>query len=999
MRARGRARSLSIPPKSKKDPPLTLHQLIRHDDLCAEALVDKVYFWSTIRKTGNYVPSRGLPQEDLADIIRDHVVKHTDTDKATELILEVGAIAKYLVKLEPHEIRYFRDQLKLYVAIYRNDCPFEVTTTNRYDILTNEASITARRFISKGDVIKYLSGTKVMIPVGEVETIDDACLVKSITLSARKGDSCLFLGPARFANHDCESNARLDYNANTMRIIARKDIEPGQEITVYYGGGFFGDDNMECLCATCEKLLRGGWDSKRIREDEEEEEEEEELADEPIVESIEGRTRSGHLRMGDVQSALKTEPTPKDRGRSKSRARGESMLAEYILTPRHDRKQGLQELETPDFRRYYPFSAQRKEDPDFDHSMAPDTPTRATKRSRSAETPGMTDPPNKRRRFQPGSDSVKKHCEVKEAGTPIQGKDNGSGLSCPYQLRNRVRRTSLPVPHGSGYELRSGSKAKKSRPPNSSSYELRSRTKIEPTLAKQTTIEQTVENPVTPIKDEPAHLKKGQIFSANGKRRMAKEAVRVRPASLDLFDVPDSDEEQDRIQKRRECSRTRSRSRKAEFRAPSRGRSIAPAIPPLVGRLGLPGQESSSSGSDTDLVDVFSPLESPSTRASSPDDDDDFPIPMTPKLNHQQLMHKRLQELEATETTARERPSPKLEYMTRIMTRSRRENLETIYMIHRRDEMGRHWTPEMGFPWNKGKDITKDVSEFHLRTPKSEPIPKTPTKKSKGQSIGEKELRGLTPDGNRHDRSVNRMKEPIKPSAKMLVAPVSTAEVKVDGSRFPGDHQTSEKLLITRWHRWADCRTCEKDFLLDDTVTRKECPRCERHSKLYGYSWPKTDKEDRFDKEERSGKLPESKLFVPKKEDTATARRVRREMILKSREELAEKKMALQQGNWNEARMRMTSGRRGRSQSRTRTLTPERNAKAAEKRGRRGRGRGRGRRRDGDSDTEMRDDEDNRSIVSAQSAFHGSEWASPRSTANSTPKQGATRRSSGMASV
>ena len=33
--------------------------------------------------------------------------------------------------------------------------------------------------------------------------------------------------------------------------------------------------------------------------------------------------------------------------------------------------------------------------------------------------------------------------------------------------------------------------------------------------------------------------------------------------------------------------------------------------------------------------------------------------------------------------------------------------------------------------------------------------------------------------------------------------------------------------------------------------TRSSCPRCERHSKLYGYMWPKTDKEGRDDKEER----------------------------------------------------------------------------------------------------------------------------------------------------
>lgn len=37
----------------------------------------------------------------------------------------------------------------------------------------------------------------------------------------------------------------------------------------------------------------------------------------------------------------------------------------------------------------------------------------------------------------------------------------------------------------------------------------------------------------------------------------------------------------------------------------------------------------------------------------------------------------------------------------------------------------------------------------------------------------------------------------------------------------------------------------------DSYYTRSSCPRCERHSKLYGYMWPKTDKEDSDDEEER----------------------------------------------------------------------------------------------------------------------------------------------------
>ncbi|CAP67760.1 uncharacterized protein PODANS_1_16460, partial [Podospora anserina S mat+] len=37
----------------------------------------------------------------------------------------------------------------------------------------------------------------------------------------------------------------------------------------------------------------------------------------------------------------------------------------------------------------------------------------------------------------------------------------------------------------------------------------------------------------------------------------------------------------------------------------------------------------------------------------------------------------------------------------------------------------------------------------------------------------------------------------------------------------------------------------------DAYFTRANCPRCERHSKLYGYVWPKTQPASRNDKEER----------------------------------------------------------------------------------------------------------------------------------------------------
>lgn len=82
----------------------------------------------------------------------------------------------------------------------------------------------------------------------------------SIVISSRKKTPSLFLGPARFANHDCHANARLVTKSNDgMEIVAVRDIQEGEEITVTYGADYFGENNCECLCLSCEKAGRNGW--------------------------------------------------------------------------------------------------------------------------------------------------------------------------------------------------------------------------------------------------------------------------------------------------------------------------------------------------------------------------------------------------------------------------------------------------------------------------------------------------------------------------------------------------------------------------------------------------------------------------------------------------------------------------------------------------------------------------------------------------------------------
>ncbi|EOD50275.1 putative set domain protein [Neofusicoccum parvum UCRNP2] len=253
---------------------LTLSQLVQYDDLATDVLVDKVYFWTTIRKNRTrYSPCRAIHEEEIAGILRDCVVLGKDPVKAQEKLLELTGLKRYLAKLgTKDEKEHFKRHFRKYINLYMPDCPWEVSTTNRYTITQHEAAVTARRDIRKNEVIKYLCGIQVAMTKEEEETLDLNKRDFSIVMSSRKKAPSLFLGPARFANHDCDANARLTTNGpNGMAIVSKKDIEAGEEITVSYGEDYFGEDNCECLCSTCEKLHRNGWAPQKKETDDEDE--------------------------------------------------------------------------------------------------------------------------------------------------------------------------------------------------------------------------------------------------------------------------------------------------------------------------------------------------------------------------------------------------------------------------------------------------------------------------------------------------------------------------------------------------------------------------------------------------------------------------------------------------------------------------------------------------------------------------------------------------------
>ncbi|KAI8075269.1 hypothetical protein BC940DRAFT_230485 [Gongronella butleri] len=134
---------------------------------------------------------------------------------------------------------------------YLPSAGFEISDTTRY--MGVQACIIATKPWKAGDQIKCCTGAIACLGPDDYDNLKSSNCDFSIMYSDRKQSNCLFLGPARFMNHDCGSNTRFISQGSTVTFQVLRDIAVGDEITTFYGSHYFGDGNCECLCVTCEK--------------------------------------------------------------------------------------------------------------------------------------------------------------------------------------------------------------------------------------------------------------------------------------------------------------------------------------------------------------------------------------------------------------------------------------------------------------------------------------------------------------------------------------------------------------------------------------------------------------------------------------------------------------------------------------------------------------------------------------------------------------------------
>ncbi|KAJ3286362.1 hypothetical protein HK104_009074, partial [Borealophlyctis nickersoniae] len=152
-------------------------------------------------------------------------------------------------ELQEHMARYFQ--------MYLPTAGYEIVQTNRYQTGKMEAMIIATKDWVPGEQMVLCRGERAKISDDQVDQLQDDF---SVMFCTSQDAHCLFLGPGRFMNHDCNPNTEFvvpSKYSNEVYFKVVRAIKAGEEVTTFYAENYFGPKNCHCMCGTCERTKKG----------------------------------------------------------------------------------------------------------------------------------------------------------------------------------------------------------------------------------------------------------------------------------------------------------------------------------------------------------------------------------------------------------------------------------------------------------------------------------------------------------------------------------------------------------------------------------------------------------------------------------------------------------------------------------------------------------------------------------------------------------------------
>ncbi|XP_058792202.1 histone-lysine N-methyltransferase KMT5B-like [Phymastichus coffea] len=176
---------------------------------------------------------------------------------------EIGKVEEALKTLfQQHKLYYHfsikystwvNEPMRFYLRTISSDSLVNIQECRRYENEKNGLKIIAKTDIDKNVEIRCLAGIYKTMDTKREDLLRERKLNFSIIQRTRNNDPVLMLGTAALVNHDCYPNCiYFTVSKHLLIILTTRKIKKDEELVTYYGQNYFGPNNKECQCATCE---------------------------------------------------------------------------------------------------------------------------------------------------------------------------------------------------------------------------------------------------------------------------------------------------------------------------------------------------------------------------------------------------------------------------------------------------------------------------------------------------------------------------------------------------------------------------------------------------------------------------------------------------------------------------------------------------------------------------------------------------------------------------